>query len=856
MSSISKSYTYGTGIKLKLIINSLVLLALALTFNTMLSLNSLEDIYISSTFSKYSAIGSDLKRSIEKSMRFGKKIDKFIGMNAILTTTRNHLQHNPAGLTNQLAPADINHNLAISLVLPDRKTQYSTAPEQIGKTLPADVFNFFSTIFPNNDSTLPTPKGIKKYFRYQKQYYIGISIDQKRPPTRAGILVITVHESEIKAYINNILTQKLKLMGSVCITVLLLLVGFFFGIIPRGGRPTSFSKKRISMVILLTLLCAQIFFSLLNTNSFKNSYLDICREKTVLLGNLLKEDLEYLLDKGMKLNRLFMLEKMLEEIISSCPELATISLLNKNNQPIYKAEQKHGMVLGEKMTPPEYMDVPVVVEPPSPYHYLIPLTCSKPGGVREIEGMISITLSKKAMWEELSEILMDSISVLIISMMFLTELLAIVFQYFSRAITASPDPTRINPSLIRPAAFLYFFGQTISVPFLPLYMETLYEPFWGLSREVILGLPICTTMLFGGISPLIAGPWVDKRGWHESFLSGAVITAMGFVYTWLAPDAIHLIISRALVGFGYGLTFMAANGFVVVYTNANNRAHGLTRLIAGCYAGFICGSSTGGMLADRLGFNPVFLVGAIIIGLSLVYTLIFLKSTMTPSHLENSTAITVVPAMPFKQVYTFMVHPRILFLCLFVILPASMITVGFSNFFIPIYIDSIGSPPSHIGRLLMMEGLFFIYIAPFFSKFIDRSTDKSRYILLSGVITAAALILFYFIGGMIGAILAALILGLGGSLTSTTPYALGLDVTRKLGSAKAIAIFASVEKIGQVIGPIVFGALILGKTDYQGLCLVGIVYGAATLIFYGINLHAQKKTGYLRRRASHGHHFR
>ena len=841
MNTPSNAYRYGTGIKLKLIISSLVLLLLALIFNTMLSLSSLEKIYIGSTFSKYSAIGNDLKRNIEKAMRFGKKIDKFIGMNAILKATRDHLQQDatvPAGPTVSL---DMAGNLTVSLVLPNQKIRYSTAPERLGDILPQEVATHFATAFQHHDTNSPA---LENYYHFQDHYYIGIPIEQKRPPTLAATLVITIHESAIKAYIHQILSKKMKLMAAVSGGVLVLLAGFFFGVMPRGNLPCRFSRKQISMVILSILICAQILFSLLNTNDFKNCYLDISREKTAVVGSLLKEDIEYLLNKGIALDHLFAMEKMLGEIISSSPELKNITLLDAQNRPIYMADQNLVLALEKRKAPPETKVVEPKTAAVSAYHHIIPLTRTSPkDGVPVVEGKISMTLSKKTLWGEVLEILLDSLSVLIISLMFLTELLVIVFQYFSRSISTAPSsPARIDPSIIRPAAFLYFFGQTISVPFLPLYMETLYEPLWGLSKEVILGLPICTTMLFGGISPLIAGPWVDKRGWHESFLIGSVMTALGFVYTWMAPNAIHLIISRAFVGFGYGLTFMAANGFVVAHTDKDSKAHGLTRLIAGCYAGFICGSSTGGMLADRLGFNPVFLVGAIIIGISLIYTLIFLKSAMTsprpgetdPDHAPAAATI------PFRQLGDFLRHPRILFLCLFVILPSSMITVGFSNFFIPVYIDSIGSPPSHIGRLLMINGLFFIYIAPFFSKFIDTTTDKARYILLSGIITGTGLVLFYFIGGMPAAILSALILGLAGSLECPTPYALDLEATRKLGSAKAIAIFSSVEKIGQVIGPIVFGALILGGTDFRGLCLVGMVYAGATLLFYGINLQARK----------------
>ncbi|MCK5312880.1 MAG: hypothetical protein KAJ62_12260, partial [Desulfobacteraceae bacterium] len=84
--------SYDNNTKIKLIISSILLLVLALGFNTMLSLSSLENIYIDSTFSKYTAIGNDLKRNIEKSIKFGKNINKLIGMDETLKKTLQYLE--------------------------------------------------------------------------------------------------------------------------------------------------------------------------------------------------------------------------------------------------------------------------------------------------------------------------------------------------------------------------------------------------------------------------------------------------------------------------------------------------------------------------------------------------------------------------------------------------------------------------------------------------------------------------------------------------------------------------------------------------------------------------------------------
>ena len=104
-----------------------------------------------------------------------------------------------------------------------------------------------------------------------------------------------------------------------------------------------------------------------------------------------------------------------------------------------------------------------------------------------------------------------------------------------------------------------------------------------------MGLPITVEFIFVGLSIFIAGIWVDRRGWHGPFLTGVSLAGAGVLYSWLAPDAIHFILSRAVAGSGYGLTLMASQGFVITYSDGKSKARGLAHLFAGIYAGSICG---------------------------------------------------------------------------------------------------------------------------------------------------------------------------------------------------------------------------------------------------------------------------
>ena len=67
-------------------------------------------------------------------------------------------------------------------------------------------------------------------------------------------------------------------------------------------------------------------------------------------------------------------------------------------------------------------------------------------------------------------------------------------------------------------------------------------------------------------------------------------------YSWLAPDAVQFILSRALVGTGYGLALMASQGFVVIVGGAKRKASGLANMFAGYETGIrIFDTCTGGL---------------------------------------------------------------------------------------------------------------------------------------------------------------------------------------------------------------------------------------------------------------------
>ncbi len=821
-----------TSTKLEFIASAIMLLIVALAFNALLSLHSLEKLYVESIASQYSAVGKDLQRSLEKSLRFGKNIRKFIGIGKILEGTRQNIVKKISlttvtGKKNTELPAE--KDVSVSIVLPDGSILYSTNAELVGTTLPEQA-----RIDYGDTGKEETASKEYSYIKYQNTYITPLPVRDRRKTWIASALIM-FDERQVVNILNNIRNQNIKEISIIlaCSSILLLI---HLARVKSGDLFVSSRKFRVSLGMFVVIISAQFVFSGLNLNAFRKYYLQINKQKTETLTTLLKEDIEFLLSKGIKINKLIKMDVMMGEIIDASPELSDITILDKEDRPLYMATKK-GVIDFQKATEEQLKLTQELKTTEIDLNYNIRLDIAKGDQVEGYisanvskEGSISTNISKEVIFRKLWEIGLDSATILIISILFFVELLILIFHFIEQQIAEIQQHKRIRYGAIRPAAFLFIFGIDISISFLPLHMENLYEPILNLSKDMVMGLPISTEMLFAGIAVLLAGVWVDRRGWHEPFLTGLCLAGMGVLYSWKAPDALHFIISRGIAGFGYGLALIATQGFVVRYSDENRKAQGLAQLFAGVYAGSICGAAVGAMLAERIGYNRVFLLGAVILFSVIWYIIFFMRNAIKKPE-KRIVAEQPVQSVSIRQLFRFFFNRNIFSLMLFGIVPSATAVVGFINYFYPIYLNRIGTTQSNIGRVYMLFGLCLIYIAPLTSKYIDTSESKKRYIVVNGVLGSIAFIAFYFSGGFLITAIVVFMLGMSMCFDASRPYALKFKITRELGEGTALGIFFSVEKIGQVVGPMIFGVLFLAVNLNNAIAYFGLGYLIITGLF-------------------------
>ncbi len=836
-------------LKIKLLSAGAIVLVLALGFNTMLISSSLEKLYVRSLVSSYRVIGAEFRRKLQKSVRYGKKIDKFVGMDLLMEKPLGHMVRQTQGkhsTNGSIKKEQENADIFVSVAMPDGEIKYSTDKGLIGSMLPEALYNDFISI-----DSRDADSEDDSFIKYKRVYFVPLVVRNKKQVGVATV-ILAFHERHVKTLVNAAWLHNLRVALVVLVCGSFLTIIMLSVILPRerarirnalprlfdfiawkktGGIP----KRGISAGLFLIIIACQIGFSVMSIKAFNTFYLKINGDKTVTLNTLMQENVEYLLKKRLPLNKLFRMEVVMGEMLFQFPEVENITLFNKEGRPLYHANQQkaYNLIKTPIKLPQEIVETYSGTE--SEYNFKSQLR--KKG---DVVGFISSNMSRDLIKQKLKGLLLDAGTVLVISALFTLELLLMIYLFLDKKTSAPAQPVKNNYGIIRPVVFLFLFGTYISISFVPLHMEKLYEPLFGFPKDLVMGLPISVEMLFAGISILFSGVWIDKRGWHEPFLMGLLATAIGVLDSWLATDAVHFIVSRAIVGAGYGLALMAAQGFVLTQTDENTKARGIANVFAGVYAGSICGGAAGAMLAERFGYNPVFLLGSIIVFLVIPYSILSMSGTMRKPAITGDKPAS--PALRLKHLINFLCNRNIMCLIFLIVVPAATVLVGFINYFSPIYLNRMGVSQSNIGRVFMLYGICLIFIGPFISKRIDSVDNKKAFIVTGEVFGAVGLLAFFFLGGMWAAAITTLMLGISGSfISSRISYVLKLNVSRELGSGKSIGVVNATYRFGQVLGPILFSWILMAFGTGKGISTVGIVYLLATFLFF-LFAQRQKKT--------------
>ena len=783
-----------------------LLIVLVLTFTGGLIISSFQDDYEQSIVSNYAVSGNDTVRKIEYAVRYGKPLENFYGIEDMLEE--------------KLLTSEQVSNIFIANA--DGEYLYNQDGQVLEEQLPEALRDAFME---------QAEEGVSFTFdRYENHYYVFLPI-QDDEGNWTGSMITQFHERVITVTQSEFLWSAVNelIIMAIAATLLIAVVSFLYPMTTKEGQV---SKKRILTTFIVVLGLVQGIFGYMNYGKFSEAYIELANNNAVFVSDVIQSDVEHLVEQGVRYDQLFHFEPYLAEIAESVNEIAFIRL-NINDGGRFYDSAGGGMPEADEA----FLSVEAMI----------------PDG-RGQTAQIETVLSESYYSARMQEIVLDTVTVIVTSFLFMVEVALLVVLFLNRAAfkknrkqaslntekqevpqtpgLAAEDEEAIErdeTAIVRPLTFMFAMAIFLSASFIPLAMNQIYEPIAGLSREVVLGLPISAEMLFAGIGTIAAGFLIDRYGWKPLFISGVLFFMTGSLLAGFASNPIEFIGARSVVGVGYGFGLMALRGFVNSSQTEVGRSDGFAFFFAGMYAGLNIGVIVGAMLADRIGFSNVFFVAFGIATMASIFALTSTKNRKLTKKKAEETDMTEKPKGGFS-IARFFANRKILALFLLIVVPTTIVSM-FLDYYFPVFADAQGFSTSNVGRAFLLNGICIVYLAPLLSKYTAKYLKVEQSIVLSALVMVSGVLFFAWQGTLAAAFVAVILLGVAESfgLVAQNSYFVKLEATNQLGTGKALGFYDNIRKLGQMAGPMVFGGLaFMGLMGVGTIALIGL---ASALLF-------------------------
>ncbi|MDC8758305.1 MFS transporter [Janthinobacterium fluminis] len=384
-----------------------------------------------------------------------------------------------------------------------------------------------------------------------------------------------------------------------------------------------------------------------------------------------------------------------------------------------------------------------------------------------------------------------------------------------------------RPSLLTAAVdyirwpfFLLIFADSLSLSFFPFFVDQFYSAEMGISKNLVIGLPISLFMLTWALSMPWAGMWCDRVGHRTAFIVGAGITTLGLALTACAQTLYDLLLWRSLTALGYGLVFITAQSYISNNTPPAQRTKGMAIFLSSFFAGSLSGSAIGGILADRLGYHWTILLSALLSLISAIFVFRFL-------HKHLSLLGAPKKRLSFHDFKLLLKNKKFSAITFLAAIPAKIALTGFLYYAVPLYLKLLGNNQSTTGRIMMAYGLAIIILSPLVAKLADKIGQLRWFVTIGGYGAATAMVIIYLFDNTFGLLLSISLLGIAHAIGVSPQLALVndfcKDVVQEVGVGTATGIFRLIERIGNVLGPIVAG-LLISHFNFKGAFLgIGIL---------------------------------
>jgi MFS family permease len=413
-------------------------------------------------------------------------------------------------------------------------------------------------------------------------------------------------------------------------------------------------------------------------------------------------------------------------------------------------------------------------------------------------------------------------------------------------------------SLIGPLYFIMVFVTSgLNASFLPQYFQELAQK---------AGTQIDSSTLFSiyyaayAVALLVTGRLAERRGPKPLLIVGGALILAALLLLIFVPNYFVLFLVQATTGFGEGMFFIAVQSYVLKVASQHQRTKAAAIIVNSLYGGLLSGTAVGSLLAadPTVGHQGVFILGGLITVFILSYTIWLIPRIVNERFdrgresaaamaqalgMEDATMTLYAPARKGRG-SAFRVFRDLDFIrtAIFIGVPVKIIMAGLFKASLPLILTRQDYSTDDVGQVMMLYSVGVLVSSAVIPRIADRM-GKTRLILFLGAV-----------GSGLGLVLIGLmgwdrIIGTGLSYLATTLLLTGMVVlgishgfiqapimthisatrtARRMGKSTATSIYRLIERVGNIGGPVIVGALLV-KSSYDAITVSWI--GMAVVVF-------------------------
>jgi MFS family permease len=362
---------------------------------------------------------------------------------------------------------------------------------------------------------------------------------------------------------------------------------------------------------------------------------------------------------------------------------------------------------------------------------------------------------------------------------------------------------------------LLAFGQGLLLPTLPLYAAE-----FGISYTAV-SLIVSAAAIGTLLTDVPAGALLARLGLRRAMLGGSGLVAVATLALAFDPSLPGAVALRLLAGVGTAVWALSRHAFIAAAIPSTERGRAISVFGGINRIGVLAGPLLGGIIAEWLGFQAVFVASGMMGLAALLLSIRFIKpGTEAPERTTHGTRWRTVGRM-------LRTNSRDLTAAAVAQTFAQMIRAG-RQLIIPLYGQEVlGLDAGQIGLIMSVSSL--LDVAMFFPAGIlmDRFGRKVAAVP-SFAVMAVGVALIPFASDFAGLLFAAAVIGFGNGLGSGTMMTLGADLAPPGATGEFLGLWRLIGDAGASGGPLVVGAM-AGAFGLEGsaLALSAIGIGAA-----------------------------